>query len=575
MSKSHIWFILSLVAFGCLVAGCGPIKPPQASTSTLMLASPPRTPSNVPTRTPSITPQLSRTPTTPPTQVNALTTSPTPWPTVIESRHASSPHIVPTSTKDPREAELPAAITLQSAKGVKGHPLRRITGWSQGIATYRWLDNAHLLLYPTIREYNGPVVLPVVMNLNNGRTWMPATEGPDYLFQDFVLWSSSLERLISSKNQEILLYDLQGKITHRFAGTGPLYLSPSGRRLSDRFGWHDLETGRSVRFVGQDKWGVANPAWSSDETRLFGHCWGTEFAIADAASNTYHCLIPGLFRDGEGPFPDFHWVLSDTHVLNELAFYPRHAQPIPVIALIDPTSRSYVNVRSLAGLPASWQCDTSHLAPDTEHLWIDCQDQEFPRSDTTSYLMDLRTFITRTVPAKWEFYSWSSDSHFVVVGRNVSMRTFELDTWHRSNERWLDEYALFSVTSREIYPITPASITAPTWDPQGERLAFLTEDGLTLVVLEVGTRTTTMMPLNHPALDVLWRLQGDGVVMIVDDGSLWQIRDLATGNTEQLTLSVPEISNNLLDVFQIQWSPDGNHLAFISGHDVYVVYADK
>jgi hypothetical protein len=495
---------------------------------------------------------------------------------VIESKNASSLHIVPTSTKDPREAELPTAITLQSLKGVKGHPLRRITGWLQGIATYRWLDNAHLLLYPTIREYNGPVVLPVVMNLNNGRTWMPATEGPDHLFQDLGLWSSSLERLISSKNQEILLYDLQGKIAQRFAGTGPLYLSPSGRRLSDRFGWHDLENGRSVRFVGQDKWGIADPAWSSDETRLFGHCWGIEFAIADTTSNTYHCLIPGLFRDGEGPFPDFHWVLSDTRVLSEQGFYAvGHDQPEPIIALIDPTNRSYTDVRSLAGLPASWQCDTSHLAPDTEHLWIDCQNQEFPRSDTTSYLIGLRTFITLTVPAKWEFYSWSSDSRFVVVGQNVSMHTFELDTWHRSGERWLDEYALFSVTSGEIYPITPASITAPVWDPQGKRLAFLTEDGLTLIVLDIATHAIAKMSLSQPALDVLWRPQGDGFVVIADGGILWQIRDLATGNTEQLTLSVPETSNNLLDIFQIRWSPDGNHLAFISGPDVYVVYTGK
>ncbi len=577
MSKSHIWFILSLVAFGCLVAGCGPIKPPQASTSTLMLASPTRTPSYVPTRTPSITPSLSRTPTTPPTQVNALTTSPTPWPTVIHSERASSPHIVPTSTKDPREAELlrqlTAAITLQSTKGAKGRPLRQIAGWSQGIASYRWLDNTHLLLYPTICEEMGPMVLPMVMNLNNGRTWMPATDGSGYLDQNLALWSNSLKRLISSQGQEVLLYDLQGNITQRFAGASPLYLSPSGWRLLERFGWHDLETGKTMKFMRQSKVGMLNPAWSRDEIRLFGYCGGIEFAVADATLNTDTCVSSGLrFVDGEGPLPDFHWVLSDTQVMSDHGLSADRDRP-GIIALIDPTHQFYVNVGDRAGLPSSESCYAAHIAPDGKHLWVDCQ--ETSRLEQSSYLIDMSTSVTRTAPAKWEFYSWSPDSRIVVLGQHVSLHALGPDRWYRSGERWPDQYALFSVASGDLFSMTHSSITAPVWDPQGKRLAFLTEDGTTLVVLDVMTHMTTELPLASSALDVLWRPPGDGLVLIADGGSLWQVRDLSTGKMEQLTPNAPETTTGLLDIIHIRWSPGGNLLAFITGHDVYVVSVDK
>ena len=229
MSKLRIWcIVIGFAVFGYLITGCNHIEPTQIATPPLATTSPTQAPSHTPAPTHTVAPSPSLTPTAPPTQSSISLTSPTPWPTILESTCDCSSQAEPTATPDPQEADLPrrliAAITLQSAKGVNGHPLRQITGWPQGIASYHWLDNAHLLLYPTIREYHGPVVLPMVMNLNNGKTWLPATDGPAYLFYgDLALWSSSLKRLISSQGQEVLLYDLQGKITQRFAGYTALH----------------------------------------------------------------------------------------------------------------------------------------------------------------------------------------------------------------------------------------------------------------------------------------------------------------------------------------------------------------
>jgi hypothetical protein len=51
---------------------------------------------------------------------------------------------------------------------------------------------------------------------------------------------------------------------------------------------------------------------------------------------------------------------------------------------------------------------------------------------------------------------------------------------------------------------------------------------------------------------------------VAEDGSLWQADYPKFDNFEQLTPILPNIS-------QVNWSPDGNSISFISGSDIYIV----
>jgi len=63
---------------------------------------------------------------------------------------------------------------------------------------------------------------------------------------------------------------------------------------------------------------------------------------------------------------------------------------------------------------------------------------------------------------------------------------------------------------------------------------------------------------------IVWHPQNDNLAILAEDGSLWWIPDLAGEIVEPLTPSLPGIRD-------LHWSPDGEHLAFVSGPDVYVV----
>jgi hypothetical protein len=52
--------------------------------------------------------------------------------------------------------------------------------------------------------------------------------------------------------------------------------------------------------------------------------------------------------------------------------------------------------------------------------------------------------------------------------------------------------------------------------------------------------------------------------VLADDGRLWWLADAAADRVEQLTPPLPEVRD-------VEWSPDGDKLAFVSGPDVYVV----
>ena len=510
-----------------------------------------------------------------PTAVSPLIPMSSPWPTATPpptSAPTVTPSALPTSTSMPSPTPIPkptlvptidptalpdllnTAFTVQQESGMDGHPLRRVTGWEYGLCSshryshpYRWLDNAHLLLFPLVGEREnemfGAIELtqPVVVNLNSGDVWLPAWDG----YQQ-PLWSDALQVLIVRQEREILLLDADGHVIQRYTdstprdlGIAPLHLSPSGRRLLAGFVWRDLETGRTADFSGQCKWTMGNPGWSSDETRLFDCCFG--YADANTGEYGYFWLgeLHQVGRGGGGPLSS-RWVLSDTRVMVEWDFYDGDK---PAVPLIDPQAQAYVDLCDVAGLPGTSACAIGvfpSVAPDGEHVRVD------------RYIVDLRTFVTYTIPSDFGFSGWSPDGQFALLAENWDPAT------------GYAEYQLLSLADGNLYPVTETPGAAPAWGPLDKHLAFLAEDGDTLVMLDVETWTTHRVLLSQPSVDVFWHPQGDGLAVLAQDGGLWWISDLTTDTTEPLTPPLP-------GVHDVRWSPDGSHLAFVSGTDVYVV----
>jgi len=218
------------------------------------------------------------------------TTHATPLPTTAPTPRLE-PTLKPTINASMLPDQLRSAIRLHAEGSLNNHPLRRVTGWDYGMrstiycdGSYRWLDNAHLLLYPVTGEEKGMGIdeytLPIVINLNNGNTWLPVADGSTF---SLPLWSDKLQQLISIQGRQILLLDPDGAVVQRYTGPAGAFapnsdsnslLSPSGQRLLTGYVWRDLTTGRTVDFSGQHKLTMGDPTWSSDETRLFVCCFG-------------------------------------------------------------------------------------------------------------------------------------------------------------------------------------------------------------------------------------------------------------------------------------------------------------
>ncbi len=463
--------------------------------------------------------------------------------------------------------QMKEAIVLNTEKGVQRQPLWRITGWPNGIPFYRWMDNTHLLIFATLsEEYGPPLVLPMVIDLSNGETWLPATDNPTYIDSAYVFWSEGLQTLISKQGSVVFLYDANGGIVQRFDADARLQLSPSGQRLFDGFAWRDPKADQVADFGIQNEWGMWVKAWSFDETRLFGG-WGKEFAFADVRSGKYSSFRSNLsLVDGEGFNPEFRWVLDDTRIMVEAGFSDYLRDENGVIALIDPENQSYLDVRALTGLDPHVPCYESYIAPDGEHIWIGC-------SKDSSYIVDLRTFITQTIPGDYsDFCSWSPDSQFALLVHGGSSCThFVVEDFIYYPELPLEKYALFPLAGGDLYPLTEEPVIGPTWNPKSDRLAYLTEDGYTLVVLDAATKQSVQIPLPYPITAMLWRPQGDKLLLVADDRSLWWTSDLAKGNVEQLTRPLARVGGPDVYIFDVQWSPDCSRIAYVNEPDVYVV----
>lgn len=406
--------------------------------------------------------------------------------------------------------------------------------------------------------------LPVVVNLTNAQVWLPAIDGPATVCS-LPLWSDALQLLISTHRDEVLLFDVNGAVVRRFQGQRPLHLSLSGRRLLAGFVWHDLETGRTVDFSGQHEWPmIAQPAWSSDETRL-----AEGFLYADANTGDYYEIAPNeLYPVGRGGpigcpgvLSWAHWIRNETRVVIEWdVLQDVEGSQKPIIPLIDPVNRTFEDLCVLASLPAD-ACAIGvipQVSPDGGYMLAG------------RYLIDLNTFFTRTLPSDFTFKGWRPDNRLVLLGQDAIFMGWSPDGQFAllgQNLEWetrRGEYAVLSVKDGDIRAVSATPIVAPTWSPSGRHLAFLAEDGRALIALDVNTWSARRAELPQPFVDILWQPEGDSPIALANDGSLWWLPDPEATVVMPLTRPLPGVRD-------VHWSPDGNHLAFVSGTDIYVV----
>lgn len=532
---------LILVAFlllfaGLILSACSSSQPSATATSTASVT------------------LFRATETIPPTPTH----SPTPKPTV-KAGLAPTPNLKPTIDPTILPSRLMSELKLISEPGINGHSVQRIAGWAYGF-TYpagfygswfnypsTWLDDDHLLLLPVTGEGWGQglyqATKPVVLNLKTGASWLPPTD----------MWSSSLQNLVASKDKQIVLYDLEGNATKSFAVDGfRSYLAPSGQRLfvvSKSGGlWLDLKTGQQVPVGNKRSWNSFS--WSPDETRLFDD----DLCLTDASVGKITCMNFELSMLGGEGLSTIYWVPGDKVMLDWPSFFEGTPSPDNpgIVLLIDPMNRSYQDVRTLAGFDKRTACSIAWDTPfpaDRNHVWLLC--------DQKPYLIDLRTFNKQVVPTDLEFVSWSPDSKFALtqqLDQNCCKKPYR--------------YAVYSLTTTEVYSVTSGAIFSPTWSTTGSQLAYLAEDRQQLGILDAATQDTVQVALPQPVINLYWHPQNHGLVAQADDNSLWWIADPSANRIEQLTAPLPEVRD-------VKWSPSGDRLAFVSGSDVYVVKVSK
>ncbi len=586
-STSSLTFIVALV----LLAACAKQTPPPTITPTpspLFTFPPPLVVTAVPDGYVGPSPYPSSTLPAYPPAILSLTVppptptvgpSPTPWPT--ETPYPTeAPSTTPLPTLEPTALlyVLPTTLRLESKSSVDARSLHKITNWAYGFrparycdGAYRWLTDQHLMLFPVVGEDKGDLwhpfyTLAIVSNLNTGQSWIPMGEMTTAEC-DTPLWSVTLQAIISSMDsQQVWMFDIEGHPLQSRPGQGPLSLSPSGKRLLVGSMWLDLETQTSILLTPspplQFSFNSANFAWSSDERRIFTCCFAyMDVDTQQAGFFDPHLALPG--RDGPPAWtPDlFHsdWVLNDSRVMVQYDFESETGYG--VIPLIDPATQTFQDIRELIGLPLTRYCGVPYLSPDKNHFVILCgKPWPDPATGTTeNYVVDLGAFTTQTLPADYQFVNWSPNSQHLLLLPNDS-------TWSPTAK-----YALWDIASATYEAVASVLIRAPAWSPSGSHLAYLTEDGKSLITLKVANRASHIVLLPQPFTSALWHPSGTGLALLAADGSLWWVPDFTTDYAEQLTSQRSGRSSPR----DLRWSPSGTHLAFVSGPDIYIVTVNQ
>ncbi len=526
---------------------------PTASQASSTIPSPPPEDSQSATLTPSTEVVQSA------TQTPEVTITAT---TLFQDQHDSTspppPTFVPTLDPEVLADRLGDAFVVNELPGTNGHSLLQITGWDYGFRSsgycehgpYRWLDETHLLLFPKVGEEEGMGTVewarPVVINLD-GDAWLPPIDERSDRCRS-VEWSPALQALISSQDGNLLVSKVDGDLLKSIAGKGDsgFMLSPGGERVLAQDTWIDLINDNEVYF-GWDagKGAVFIPAWTQDEERVFNCC----YAYGDATSGEAGQFnLGGLVQVGRGLYPGFsgiesRWVLSDTHSMTLWDFYIDGDQ-IGIVPLFVPEARAYVDVRNLVGIPADQYCQLTSVSPDGNLIWMNCGSQD-------DYLIDLRSYDKNWFTGE-QLSAWSADSQFALIAKFTN-----------SQER-LGNFELFSTTNRQRQALGEMPIHEPVWSPQGQRLAYLSENGQKLALEDIENNTSQSVSLPGVFQQILWNPSANNLALVAQDGSLWLVDAYDITEPEQISSPLP-------GAHDVRWSPDGSGLSLVRGNDLYIL----
>jgi hypothetical protein len=520
-----------------------------------------------PILSPTITATITLTPI--PTQTAKATITPTPGPEYVP------PTLIPTIDPTLVPGLLSKAFSVQTIEGVNGHKIRQITGWDHGYgggywygscSQYYWLDTNHLLLYPSagqtkaFDQWGGTGFVPqsVVINIENGHVWLPpANQSASPLTCNRVYWSPELGLLITSEVHDhvstVTTYTYDGHKQMSYAG-GLWDVSPSGTKIrvaKDTI--LDLRTNKKFRLVwpkNNRELRLPRLYWNDDETRIYQCC----YYFGDISTGKSYSFEMSEFH-GTGARPSdsaIHgygqWVRNGDYFLIEWSVvddgYP------DFFPMFDPTVKKYYEVSEMAGIPQDWTCVETTVSPDGMYLWLECWEG--------SYLINLETFNSVAYPAYvYADIEWSSDGKFAWI------RDFNTKLWQ-----------ILSVSNKELkyLPVNPNLDTTLWWHPTESVIVYPSADNK-LIFLDAATMSYWELPFTLQGLpyiygSVVWSPNGEKLALMEEDGSVWQVDYPTLENLEQLTLSLPDVSN-------LNWSPDGNSLSFISGSDIYIVETTK
>jgi len=179
------------------------------------------------------------------------------------------------------------------------------------------------------------------------------------------------------------------------------------------------------------------------------------------------------------------------------------------------------------------------------------------RGEETSYLVNLSTF--EAVPYNMDpaiDFNWSSDSKFAWLWSSSGSSDANLPS----------PIHLLSISNKRIEPLNLdlSFDSFPSWHPTNNVLAYISEDAQKLEILNVQSISNQELTLPSTFRNWIWSPSGESIALAAKDGSLWQVDYPKLENLEQLTPSLP-------DVHSLNWSPDGNSLAFVSATDIYIV----
>jgi hypothetical protein len=555
--KASVFIMLYL-----LLSACGESSPRVSSTITPVPSQAASTATPLPSQTTTSTPE----PTPQPEFV---------WPTLIPT---IDPALVP--------GLLSEAFSIQPMEGVNGHRLQLITGWDDGFGGglmydrcrgHYWLDTSHLLLYPSAGEVSGPagmareikvVPQPVVINIENGSVWLPPVSGSSPRGCERVYWSRKLKILITSEIHD----DISTVSTYTFDGRrlasypGSLWdVSPRGTKiLVSEDTLIDLKTNKMIKLAWSledyNEPHLSYLYWTyPEETRVYRCC----YFYADITSGISERFQRSDFRDSDGNHLDnsglwFHqgeWVLDNKYFL--VHWLAVDDGPVRHQPLFDPATKLFYDLWELAGISPDLTWRYNEVSPDGNYVWI----VGFERS----YLVNLTTFESQHYRYQASTYTdvdWSADSKF------VWLQTHDSD--NKSTE-----FQILSISGRKLspLPIAPLPDSDHWWHPIEASVVYTAADKDALIFLHVSTMLYQELPFalkKQPYTygNVVWSPDGEKLALVAEDGSVWQVDYPTLENLEQLTSPLP-------NVHEVNWSPDGNSIAFISGSDIYVVETTK